>query len=96
MAPATTLDVEILESELQARGIAHLAVARRGDRLTVSADDHGEPVKIARFRALPRQRWSLDLADHRGRWAPTPYEGSLAELVQTLVAEVPWMLDQGR
>ena len=93
MAVADSLDVDILKSLLHERGLTHMCVRRRGARLTASSVDDGETVKHARFTALPRQQWALELADHRGRWEPTPFAGSLQELVDAIVDQFPWVFE---
>jgi hypothetical protein len=32
------------------------------------------------------------MADHRGRWEPTPFRGSLDELVTLVADSFPWTL----
>jgi len=93
MPSADSLDVDILEELLYERGLEQLRVTRRGARLTiVTPSDDGPPTKHARLTALPRQEWALDFADHNGRWSPTPFEGSLQDLVSTMTEKFPWVL----
>jgi hypothetical protein len=92
VATADSLDVDILESLLHERGLAHIHVSRRADRLLAYSGDAGAKVKHARFTALPRQQWALELANHQGRWEPTPFTGSLKELVDLLADQFPWVL----
>jgi hypothetical protein len=34
----------------------------------------------------------LGMTDHRGKWEPTPYEGSITELISMLIEQFPWVL----
>ena len=92
MVTADSLDVDILESLLHEQGLTHIRVRRRADRLLACSVENGVTIKHARFTALPRQQWALEVADHRGTMQPTPLSGSLKELVSMLVEQFPWVL----
>lgn len=64
-------------------GLTHLRVTKRGKTLLVTGSD-GDPE--ARLTSLPADSWRLDLPDGRGRWAETPFVGSLAELVDAALS----------
>jgi hypothetical protein len=66
------------------RGLTHLRVTKRGNALTVvsGADAHPE----IRLTDLNAESWRLEVADHRGRWEFTPFEGSLDDLVDAALS----------
>ena len=48
------------------------------------------PVKHLRLRRDTSTLWLLDFANHRGRWAPTPFRAPIPELVEMTIAQLPW------
>jgi hypothetical protein len=71
-------------------GLAHLQARRRADCITIETTDDHEP--RARLRRVAVSRWNLEIADHRGRWEPTPYCGTIEKLLAELVTSFPWVL----
>jgi hypothetical protein len=59
------------------RGLTHLRVTTRGKALTVVSGPAADP-KV-RLTPTGPDSWRLDVADHRGRWEPTPFDGQLAD-----------------
>lgn len=45
-------------------------------------------INRARFTAVSRTRWRLDRPLRTGRWQPTPFVGSLAEVFRVLTGEL--------
>lgn len=39
-----------------------------------------------------RQNYQLSMADHRGKWEPTPYTGNIAKLVKMLTKDFSFTL----
>jgi predicted nucleic acid-binding protein len=76
-------------------------------QLSVSTLDEGEAAVIQlalelgvarvgidewRLTRVAAQLWSLDIANHRGRWEPTPFRASLEEVVSLVADTFPWTL----
>lgn len=72
-----------LTALLTEQGLAHLAVKKRGNALTVVSGPEDDPeVRLT----ADGDTWRLDVADHRGRWEATPFEGSLGDLVEAALS----------
>lgn len=66
------------------QGLTHLRVTKRGNALTVVSGPDADPE--IRLQLVSAGSWSLEVADHRGRWEATPFEGSLADLVDAALS----------
>ena len=73
-----------LTSLLADRGLTHLRVTKRGNALTVVGGPDADPE--IRINASEADSWRLEVADHRGRWEATPFEGDLADLVEAALS----------
>lgn len=65
-------------------GLSHLRVTKRGNALTVVSGPHADP--DIRLTAQSTDSWHLEVADHRGRWEFTPFEGQLTDLVDAALS----------
>jgi len=81
---------DFLESRTQYK---HLKARRRGDAIIIESGAKADPSTHARLRRISAQRWSLEMADHRGRREPTPYTGTLESLLTQLASDFPWALE---
>jgi len=77
---------------LEQQGRTHLRVQGRGDHLVIYSEDEGEKVSRARLTRLSPTQYQLGVADHRGRWEPTPFTGTIPELFQLLSEQFGWVL----
>lgn len=83
-------DVEdFLESDER---LEHLRARRRGNAIIIEAGPRDDPSAHARLRRVSVHRWSLDIANHTGRWEPTPYTDQLESLLDLLVSNFSWVL----
>lgn len=89
---ANELDSARLKELLAAEGLAHLRVRPYGRHLVIYSEEDGERVNRVRFTRVGRGHYELQMADHRGRWEPTPFEGRLGELFQTLTQQFRFLL----
>ena len=81
-----------VERFLRTQGLDHLKTLTRGRHVVVySEEPDGEKVPRIRFCALDHYQCRLDVTTH-GRWEPTPYEGELSQLCDTVVKELSWLL----
>lgn len=71
----------------------HLRARRRGDAIIVESGPDAGASPHVRLRRIGVHRWALDVADHRGRWEPTPYTGTLEGLLTQAVGEFAWVLE---
>jgi len=74
-------------------GLAHLRVSKRGSSLTVNSGTGPSEQKHARLTHLTGSTWGLSFPHHTGRWERTPFTGSLAELLDTMVDDFPFLLE---
>ena len=82
-----------VEKFLHARGLTHLRARKRGDAVIVESGPTTDPVKHLRLRRDTVHLWLLDLADHTGRWEPTPYRQSTEALLALVADTFPWTLE---
>lgn len=81
-----------VEDLLHRRGAAHLRARKHGSAVLVESGPASDPVKHFRLRRETALLWRLDMATHTGRWEPTPFRGTLDELVATVADDFPWTL----
>jgi len=74
-------------------GLAHLQISKRGSSLTVHSGTGPYEQKHARLTHLDGPTWGLSFPHHTGRWEKTPFTASLAELLDTLVDDFPFLLE---
>ena len=71
----------------------HLKVTSRGQHVVVYSEEAAEEkVSRIRFTLLRNDQYQLGIADHRGKWEQTPYEGSLTTLLTQVSTDFPWAL----
>jgi hypothetical protein len=83
---------EMIEEFLREQGFAHLRAKKRGSIVTITSGPQRDPVKHFRVRRDTVHLWCLDMADHRGRWEPTPYREVLKDLLHRVVDSFSWVL----
>jgi len=77
---------------MEREGLSHLKVRPRGDLLTLESVDEFENIyPHARFRKKSPHKWSLEMPVKNG-WETTFIEGTLVDLMETLVKQFPWIL----
>ena len=79
-------EAEALTRILAQRKLAVFRVTKRGKALTIVSGREDEPDPHARLTNTTPTRWRLDVLNHMDRWEKTPFEGSLAELVESLLS----------
>jgi hypothetical protein len=90
---ATDEDVRDVETFLRRfPELAHLRVRRRAALLTLESGDPSNPLPHARLRRLATKVWQLEMANHMGRWQPTPFHGPRDEILGVLVGNFGWTL----
>ncbi|HUW65575.1 MAG TPA: hypothetical protein VMW83_12965 [Spirochaetia bacterium] len=76
------------------KGLNHLKVLARGDHLVIYSEDDGEKTNRARLTCIGLDSFQLGMADHRGKWEATPFQGTLPELVEMLTGEFSFTLTE--
>lgn len=90
---ATDDDVRGVETVLRrSPELAHLRVRRRAALLTIESGEPNEPLAHTRLRRVAAKTWQLEIANHMGRWEPTPLCGPRDAIVETLVGDFGWTL----
>ena len=90
----TSLDQEkiYVENKLKEKKLYHLKVSKRGINLVVYSEDENGKENRCRFTNIKSGLFILNMAKHTGKWEPTPFEGSLAELLEMVIEQFPWTL----
>lgn len=83
---------DTVEKELRSKGFDYLKIAARGSHIVIYTEENGEKINRSRLTKLKGDIFMLGMADHRGRWEPTPYEGNVKELISMLTEQFPWVL----
>ena len=93
------MDIETAKTGLERRcanaeGLAHLRVKKYGKSLMLLSGPESGPQKHARFTHISGNDWGLSFPRHTGKWEKTPFTGTLGELLDTLVTNFPFYLEQ--
>ncbi len=80
------------EKILHEKGFAHLHVRAYGQHLVIYTQEEDERWNRARLTSLPNGQYQLGMADRRGKWEPTPFTGTLTDLLTTLVEDFAFVL----
>lgn len=87
-------DVEALEEALSRyQGLDHLKVKRRGESLTIFSGESPNQHRHARLTHVGSGQWGVSFPHHTGRWEKTPLMGNLDEVVETLVTNFGFYLE---
>ncbi len=81
-----------VERLLHARQLAHLRARKYGAAVIVESGPKDDAYKHLRLTRDTAHLWSLDIANHRGRWERTPFRASLEEVVALVADSFPWTL----
>ena len=84
---------ETVYQTLHQKGLAHLKVTTRGTNIVVFSECDGVKDNRFRFSKLSGATYALHVADHKGKWEPTPYAGSITELLGLIFAQFGWILE---
>ena len=87
-------DVEALEESLaRYQDLEHLKVKRRGESLTIFSGASPNQQRHARLTHLGGGQWGLSFPHHTGRWEKTPFTGTMDDVVETLVTNFGFYLE---
>ena len=71
---------------------AHLRPRRRGDTITLVSGPDDDPIPHVRLRRSTAQWWTVDIADHRGKWGPTDIRASISNALDQVDELAAWVL----
>lgn len=71
---------------------AHLRPRKRGDAISLVSGPEEDPIPHVRLRRSTVQWWTVDIADHRGKWGPTDIRASIADALDQVAEAFPWVL----
>jgi len=89
---AEEFDLDVVEEALESLQLPHLRARKRGAAIIVESGPKQDPLKHFRLRRDTAQYWLLDIANHQGRWEPTPYREPLGNLVRRVAEDFPWVV----
>jgi hypothetical protein len=78
--------------ELKTKGYDYLKTAVRGSHIVIYTEENGEKINRSRLTKIKGDTFMLGMADHRGKWETTPFEGNVKELVSMLTEQFPWVI----
>lgn len=81
-----------LKRELHEKGFTHLQVRVYGSHLVVFTEQEGVKENRARLTYMKQQVYVLGIANHRGKWEPTPFNGTVNELLILLTGQFAFAL----
>ena len=74
--------------------LKHVQVRKRGSALLLVSGNGPGAQKHARMVHLGGRVWARGFPHHSGRWEKSPFSGSPEELLETLVENFPFYLEQ--
>ena len=81
---------EAIASRLAARGLTHLRARKHGELVVIESGPKDDPIPHVRLRRDTVHYWTLEVATHTGRWEKTGFRGTIEQLLETVVTELPW------
>lgn len=81
-----------IKEKLDQMSLKHLNVAVRGKNIVIYSESDGNKENRCRFTSLSGATYELGMADHRGKWEPTPFEGTVDELLKMVMTQFEWVL----
>jgi hypothetical protein len=84
--------VEKVLGLLHGKGLTHLKVTARTSNIVIYSEHGKEKENRCRFVKMQGNAYNLHMADHKGKWEPTPYTGTIDELVELITIQFGWAL----
>lgn len=82
-----------MESCLRRNNLTHLKVRVRKPHIALYMEHDDESQNCCRFTRLRGNQYGMSMADHTGRWEETPFTGTIEELLDLVVENFPWMIN---
>ncbi len=77
---------------LEEKGLNHLKVAVRASNIVIYSLHGKDKDNRCRFVKMAANTFVLHMADHRGKWEPTPFTGTPEELTELVIEKFGWVL----
>lgn len=77
---------------LHDKEITHLKVTTRSSSIIIYSEQDNEKDNRCRFVKISGNTFNLHMADHKGKWEPTPFNGTIDELVELVLNQFGWVL----
>ncbi len=90
-APHLLSQAVLVENTLHEKGFPHLHVRVYGPHLVIYSQEEDERWNRARLTSLPSGQYQLSMTDRRGKWEPTPFMGTVPELLTMLVKDLAFV-----
>jgi len=81
---------DAIASRLAASGLLHLRGRKHGELVVIESGPKDDPIAHVRLRHDTIHYWTLEVATHTGRWEKTGFRGTIDELIELLVTQLPW------
>lgn len=81
-----------IKDKLEQMNLKHLDAAVRGKNIVIYSEFEGKKENRCRFTQVSTRTYELGMADHNGKWEPTPFEGTVDELLEMVLKEFEWVL----
>jgi hypothetical protein len=81
---------QAIASRLAARGLTHLRARKHGELVVIESGPKDDPIRHVRLRRDTIHLWWLEAATHTGRWQKTGFRGTIDQLLDLLVTQLPW------
>ncbi len=88
--PSDILAVKVLKL-LEEKGHTHLKVTTRASNIVIYSQHARDKENRCRFAKISGNTFSLHMADHKGKWEPTPFTGTIDELVELVSNQFGWV-----
>ncbi|MFC5404336.1 hypothetical protein [Cohnella soli] len=89
---ALYLACTFLERSLRMFDLDHLKVRMQERTLVIYSEESGKQSPRAIFTLFPGNQFLLFVANHRGKWQPTPFIGTAAEVWKVLTSKCVFAL----
>ena len=80
------------ENVLHEKGFPYLHVCASGQHVAIYTQEDDGHWNRARLTSLQSRQYQLGITDRRGKWEPTPFTGTLTELLTMLVKDFAFVL----
>ena len=81
---------QAVASRLGARGLPHLRARKYGELVVIESGPKDNPIPHVRLRRDTVHLWRLEIATHTGRWEKSGFRGTIDQLLELLVTQLPW------
>lgn len=92
--PVDPWEAESVQSYLHECGYSHLTARKYGSSVIVESGPKGQKHKRFRLVRDTVHLFFLDFATHNGKWERTPFRDLRDTLLDMIVQDFPWVLEE--